>query len=228
MKADKNFWEEHWSTYNLKEELKKENKFITKSFFLFNSPGSKVLEGGCGSCSFLYPMQYSGYEAIGVDFADNTLQAVKKIAPELKLCVCELTRLAFKDCSYDAYWSIGLIEHFKNGYEKLLTECHRVLKIGGIAYISFPYMNLLRKVKGKLGFYNKKPPEHLEFHEYVFEYKAVKKKFENYGFEFLDKCYMFPHVKFKSIHNNLLKLFLDPLHHHAMMLILKKVRLIQV
>lgn len=221
--AGKSYWEEHWKPYNLKDELKKENQFIQHTLFRYNSPGSRVLEGGCGSCSFLYPIKYSGYQAIGVDFAEKTLQSVKQIAPELILCIGDLTTLAFKDASFDGYWSIGVVEHLKNGYEKLLIECHRILKTGGIAYISFPYMNLLRKLKGKFGFYDKKVPDGMEFYQYALDAKAVRKKWEDYGFEFIKKFYMFPHHKFNFFKNKIIKMLIDPWHHHSIMLIFKKV-----
>jgi len=223
-KADKSFWEEHWEACNLEEELKKENQFIQRTLFQYNAHGSRVLEGGCGSCSFLYPMKYSGYQAVGVDFAEKTLQAVKKIAPELTLCIGDLTTLAFKDASFDAYWSIGVIEHFINGYEEILIECKRVLKDGGIAYISFPYMNFLRRLKGKLGCYKKMPLEDMEFYQYVLDQKLVKKKWEDYGFKFLDRFYMFPHFRHNFIKSRVIHFLTDPWHHHSVMLLFKKLR----
>ena len=223
-KADKNFWEEHWEVYNLKEELTIENQFIEYSLFKYTAPGNRVLEAGCGSCSFLYPMKHSGYQAVGVDFAEKLLQGVKKIAPELTLCIGDLTKLAFKDVSFNAYWSIGVIEHFRYGYKEVLLECKRILKTGGIAYISFPYMNLLRKLKGKFGCYREKIPEGVEFYQYALDHKIVKSFWEDHGFKFIDKFYMFPHFEHRLLKNGVIAFLTDPWHYHQIMLVFKKVK----
>jgi len=223
-KADQGFWEDHWKTYDLKEGLKKENQFVRETLCQYNSQGSVVFEGGCGSCSFLYPMHHMGYKAMGVDYTEKTLRSVKQIAPELILCAGDLTNLSFKKNSFDAYWSIGVIEHFEGGYEKILNECSRILRTGGIAYISFPYMNMLRKVKGKFGLYDNKVPDGMEFYQYALDYKTVKNQWKNHGFEFLDKFYMFPHHKYRFLKNKILNLLMDPWHHHSIMLVFRKIR----
>lgn len=221
-RVDEELWEEHWSSYNLENELKKENQFFKHTLYRYNSRDEKIIEAGCGSCSFLYTMHYNGYKSVGVDFARKTLCSVKNIASELNLCVGNLERLPFEDASFSGYWSIGVIEHFRDSYEKVLVECNRVLKNGGIAYISFPYMNLLRKIKGALGVYDNKLSNKMEFYQYALNYKAVIDKWENHGFSLTNKCYMFPHKKFNFIKNKLIKFILDPFHHHSIMLIFRK------
>jgi SAM-dependent methyltransferase len=221
-RTDEEFWEEHWSSSNSQDHLKPQNEFIVDTLFRFNSPGDRILEAGCGSCGFLYPMHCYGYRAVGLDFARKTLQFVKKSRPELRLLVGDLENLPFDDSSFDGYWSIGVIEHFKNGYGQLLDECRRILKIGGVAYISFPYMNLLRKAKGKCGMYDKtEPKENLAFYQYALNHKQVKRTWVNHGFEFLDQRYMFPYKRLQS-GIRLLDVLLDPWHHHSRMLIFRK------
>ena len=221
--ADRSFWEGHWKESKLRDELKKENRFLMDSLFRYNAPGDKILEAGCGSCAFLYPMHHYRRHATGIDFACKTLQSVKYLAPELVLCAGDLTALPFKNNSFDAYWSIGVIEHFQRGYDSVLFECLRVLKTGGIAYISFPYMNLLCKTKGLWGLYDKNTAEDAEFYQYALDHKKVKKNWENHGFEFLDQQYMFPHKKMRRLSNRVMQFLLAPWHHHSIMLILKKV-----
>jgi SAM-dependent methyltransferase len=221
-----NFWKEHWKKEidNLGIRWNSNNEFIKKTIFKYNSLGDRILEAGCGLCGFLYTMHYQGYKAIGIDFAKDTLLYVKKLKPELNLCISNVRRLPFKDKSFDAYWSIGVIEHYKNGYKEIISECHRVLKSGAIAYISFPYMNLLRKIKAKFGMYDRKVPlKNLQFYQYALNHKRVRKTVEDYGFTYLGKVYMFPYIRFNFIKNKLIKLLIDPWHHHSIMLIFKKI-----
>ena len=223
-KADEDFWEKHWASTDIENNLNSENQFILDSLCIYNSKGNRILEAGCGSCSFLYSMHYYGYQAIGVDFAKRTLQTVKRIAPELELCIGNLGKLPFRDATFDGYWSIGVIEHFKDGYGHILNECYRILRVGGVAYISFPYMNLLRKIKGMCRLYNTRRniKENLEFYQYALDHKLVRKTFEGYGFEFLNKRYMFSYKLLNFCENNVAKLFLNPWHHHSIMLIFRK------
>lgn len=223
-KTNDKFWDEHWMSNAKEDELKAENQFILDTICKYNNQGDRILEAGCGSGFFLYPMHYCGFKAIGVDFAKKTLYSVKRRVPQLKLCVGNLEKLPFRDKSFDGYWSIGVIEHFKYGYAQILNECYRILKIGGIAYISFPYMNLLRKLKGKIRMYNgwDHELESLQFYQYALDYNRVKRIWESQGFEFLDKHYMFSHKYLNFGNNKLIKSITDPWHHHSILLIFRK------
>lgn len=223
-RTDEDFWEDHWSSSNNPDQLKPQNQFIEDTLFKFNPPGDKILEAGCGSCSFLYPMHRYGYRAVGLDFARKTLQSVKNSKPELGLLVGDLEKLPFDDSAFDGYWSIGVIEHFKDGYDQLLGECRRILRVGGMAYISFPYMNLMRKAKGKFAMYGQtEPTGNLDFYQYALDHKRVTRTWVSHGFEFLDQRYMFPYEGLKS-GIRMLDLLLDPWHHHSIMLIFRKVK----
>ena len=221
-RPDPSYWEAVWSRYDLLEELKGGDHFIGTVIPQFSSHSDRILEGGCGACSFVAAMQRAGYRSIGVDFAVQTLRAVKEIAPELKLCSADLTALPFEDASFDAYWSIGVIEHFREGYGALLRECRRVLRDGGIAYISFPYMNLLRKLKGFLGRYDQEVPQDAEFYQYALNHREVRRTWRSEGFECCGRVYMFPHFDQRLLSKRLIRWLADPWHHHSMMLIFRK------
>lgn len=224
-RTDEEFWEEHWSSSNEDyDNLGSTNSFIEGTLLRYNSRGDRILEAGCGSCAFLYPMHCYGFQAVGLDFARRTLSSVRRSKPDLKLLVGDLERLPFGDEWFHGYWSIGVIEHFKNGYGGVLEECRRVLRMGGIAYISFPYMNLLRKLKGKCKVYPDSlgGSADLEFYQYALDHKRVMRAWMKHGFEFIGQRYMFPYPRLHS-GVRLLDAISDPWHHHSMMLIFKKV-----
>ena len=54
--------------------------------------------------------------------------------------------------SVDAYWSLGVIEHFFNGYKEIAEEANRILKNKGFIFLTFPSMNILRKQKQNLDY----------------------------------------------------------------------------
>jgi len=56
----------------------------------------------------------------------------------------------FKDNSVDIVLSFGVVEHFKEGPERPLSEIYRILKPGGIAIITTPCLNSVRKIKRAL------------------------------------------------------------------------------
>ena len=77
------------------------------------------------------------------------------------------------DNQYDAYISIGVVEHRIDGPEPFLVEANRVLKPGGIAFISVPYVNPLRRFKSLLGCYKHQVTEKEIFYQYAFQKKRV-------------------------------------------------------
>ncbi|GAI52286.1 unnamed protein product, partial [marine sediment metagenome] len=108
------------------------NRFIIGHTKKYLSPGAKVLEGGCGRGNKVYALYQHGYDAYGVDYAEETVKKVNQYAPELKITVDDIRNLNFEDGFFDGYWSLGVIEHFYDGYDAMLREMHRVLSEGAI------------------------------------------------------------------------------------------------
>ncbi len=216
------YWEKYWSEQVIAEELKKENILILKTLCRFNSGGGRILEAGCGVGSFLSPMVHYKYDAIGIDYAADTICSLKKAAPDFNLVAGDVSSLPFDEQTFDGYWSVGVIEHFRDGFEEVIRECHRVLKPGGIAYISFPYMNLSRRLKGLLGLYKSSPDKDLIFYQYVLNHGRVRTEWVKKGFDYIRHFYMFPHFKAPFFKMGIVRNILDPFHHHSIMLVFRK------
>jgi SAM-dependent methyltransferase len=185
------FWDRHWRTNNLIEDIKKgkNNKFLKKFTNKFLKPSAKILEGGCGIGQNVYGLNYWGYEAYGVDFAKETVEGVKKEFPELKLFVQDVRKLDFPDNFFDGYWSLGVIEHFFNGYDEIIKEAKRVLKPGGYLFLAFPYMSPLRKLKARIGCYKRfdKKFSKNNFYQFILPPDKVISKVKKVGFKLLLK-----------------------------------------
>ena len=60
----------------------------------------------------VYSLKKQGFEAIGLDFAPQTINYLQEVAPELDIRLGDARSLPFENESFDGYWSLGVIEHF--------------------------------------------------------------------------------------------------------------------
>ena len=99
-------------------------------------PG-KILDVGCGNCRNLLP--FSKFDCYGVDFSENMIKEAEKFVSKknmkVTLKVGDVTKIPFKDESFDYVISFSMLHHLKN-HERGVKEISRILKIGGKAYIS--------------------------------------------------------------------------------------------
>lgn len=183
------FWDALWQTDDLKAQIERgaSERFYTGLTRRFIPPSAKarILEGGCGQGLLVYALTKAGYGAYGVDFAPETIAAINRAMPQLNVRYGELSGLEFPDNYFDGYWSLGVIEHNYAGYEPVLTEMRRVLKVGGYLFITFPYLNPLRKFKVAVGTYA--PHEATEvmpadFYQFILNDRQVKQDLAGLGF----------------------------------------------
>lgn len=189
-RPDSDFWDDHWEKYDWDEIRKrgKKDRFVGKITrkFLKPSRSLKILEGGCGKGQYVYSLDRCGYDAYGVDFAKNTVAKANKNFPHLNIKFSDIRQMDFPDNFFDAYWSLGVIEHFYEGYHEILEEMNRVIKPGGYAFVTFPYMSPLRKLRAKLGRYPEFQKERFDmskFFQFALDAKRVQKDFSRKGFE---------------------------------------------
>jgi SAM-dependent methyltransferase len=238
--ATADFWDKQWGddfSADVKSVSDNSNVVILTKRFL--PPPAKVLEGGCGRGQYVYALDRNGYYAYGVDYAQETVGRIKQNFPELKVSFGDVTGLPFGDGEFDGYWSIGVIEHFYDGYDKIIKEMSRVVKGGGCLFISFPVMSPLRRLKGILGLYKEftdKDFNKKEFYQFALSWQAVVKDLQALGFELRYKKYTngFKTIKDETILGALakikiakkfLKILADAMSFfcgHTIILILKK------
>lgn len=186
-KASDEYWDDHWEADDFKKMIKiNSNSFITKNTKRYLPEGASILEGGCGRGQNVYLLQNNGYKATGIDYASSTVEKINNYMPELDVKLDDVRKLSFDDSKFDGYWSLGVIEHFYEGYNDILLEMHRVLNTGGFLFMTVPTMSPLRKMKAKLKGYPKweENDEQLSrFYQFALDPQLIIDTFESNGFQ---------------------------------------------
>ena len=189
--ANIDFWDQQWIGDNnlqkLKENLKlRDNNVLINTSRYLNPGDGLILEAGCGMSHNVAALNSIGFSCIGTDWASNTLKAVKDIDSSLPLLASDVHYLPFSEKSFIGYWSIGLIEHFWDGYEKIVEEMDRVIQESGYLFLTFPYMSPLRKLKSSLNLYkNHRGGKPEGFYQFALDHLDVIKKFEKHNFDLI-------------------------------------------
>lgn len=194
-KANPNFWDEQWE-----KERKKKNPIVTVSRFdiivsmtkKYVKSKGKILEGGCGMGQNVVKLSKSNFDCVGLDYAQKVIEINKKNFPNNKFIMGDVFKLPFKKNTFDGYWSIGVIEHFYDGYEKIIDEMYRVLKPGANVFITFPHMSKIRRFKAKRNKYDswEENSFHINnFYQFALDEKQVIKHLKKKGFEINEVMY---------------------------------------
>jgi SAM-dependent methyltransferase len=202
-KSDNKYWDNHWNDCDFSKKVRiKSNKFITKNTQKYLAKG-RILEGGCGRGQNVYLLQNLGYECVGIDYAKQTVDKINVLVPEINVQFGDVRKLEFEDNSFDGYWSLGVIEHFYDGYDEIINEMHRILKPDGILFLTVPTMSWLRRFKAKLNNYSLWQQEQKyidEFYQFALDPNIVANDFRAAGFEILK---ISPYDGFKGLKDEL-------------------------
>lgn len=191
-KADSKFWESHWDNYTIHQTIRPAifSRDIIKPTEKYLSKGSRVLEGGCGLAQYVWTLRNRGYDAYGVDYAKETVAKIKNAIPDLKISYGDVRDLEFSDNFFDGYWSLGVIEHFYNGFDEIASEMKRVIRPGGFLFITFPCISRFREKKinkGKYEIWEEQPDLISNFYQFALSTKTIESVFIKNGFELVSR-----------------------------------------
>lgn len=183
--ATPEFWDALWEREGAAPEA---NPFYARITGRYLPRGSRVLEGGCGRADKVKSMADAGFAAIGIDFAERTVEQARRSYPGLDVRKGDVRALEFPDGSLDGYWSIGVIEHFWSGYDEILAECARVLRPGGVLFLTAPWFSPYRQRKARAGGYPASAfaQEPTGFYQFALGRAEVTRKLAQHEFEVLD------------------------------------------
>jgi 2-polyprenyl-3-methyl-5-hydroxy-6-metoxy-1,4-benzoquinol methylase len=154
----------------------------------------KVLDVGCGMSYFLFDfsLHIRGFEGYGLDMKKEIIDFVKKISERNKLNLTFKTGsgydIPFPEESFHLVICNHVLEHVKNP-ERVLRECHRVLKKNGELWIGVPSKkdNPIPKISRIFG--GVEPEDHVTE---GFEKAEIKTMLEKGGFEVVEIIYEYP------------------------------------
>jgi SAM-dependent methyltransferase len=189
--ADSNFWDGYWKDSITREYYARfergELEEFARYFEKYLRKEDRILEAGCGAARYIVALRARGFERVeGVEWGQETVRSVKELYPALPVRVGDVTRLDTPANSYDAYLSLGVVEHRAAGPEPFLEEAFRVLKPGGVAIFSVPYVNPLRYLKARLGGYRIEDTSNRSFYQYAFTKSIFSDYLIRHGFQILE------------------------------------------
>ena len=191
---DADFWDQHLALEVAERYFEEAEQghlglgFVEKLFCHYLPRRGRTLEAGCGFGRIVIGLHARGYDVEGVDWASKTVKFAQDMYPDLPIRVGDVMRLDVPDGYYSGYISLGVIEHRREGPEPFLKEAYRVLEPGGVAFISVPYFNALRRLKARLGLYGGQPrPDGPEFWQYAFTEAEFTHFLQGAGFRILDR-----------------------------------------
>lgn len=213
--ATPEFWDQHWRGEDIESRIRMgERKGLVYHFTTKYLPrGARVLDGGCGVGQNVYGFMQWGYDGYGVDYACETVESAKRVFPKMKLFCLDVRKTDFPEDFFDGYWSLGVIEHFWEGYADIAREMKRIVRPGGYVFLTFPYMSPLRRLKASLGFYKSADVRlsQKKFYQFLLNKERIKCEMLEYGFRVVAE-HPFDGVKGLKDEIPLLRLILQPIY----------------
>lgn len=133
---------EAWIDNALDSEYCQEVHISRIESFVGELGGKNLLEVGSGEGGLVIALNLKGVNACGIDISKENVEISKIRArrnsiPSAAFCISDASRLPFEDCTFDVVISNKVLEHIKE-QRKVIKEISRVLKEGGLLYVSVP------------------------------------------------------------------------------------------
>lgn len=190
--ANTGFWERQWGTTDLARYLA---RYRGGRLGYFDAPfrrhlpkDAPVLEAGCGRAQYVLALSRRGYDVHGIEYAEETVRAVRDVEPSLKVRAGDLRALPFPDGFFGGYISLGVIEHYWGGPGAILGEARRVLRRDGVLLLSVPHFSPgLRRLVDARGV--GAASEREDFYQFYFSREAIEGVLKGHGFSPFDAFY---------------------------------------
>jgi len=175
-------WEQEGGPKGRIERVARQDEHGVITPFLKTLPkGAHLLDGGCGLGDWVLAFDHEGFKTTGLDLSRKTVELLQVRFPGSDFVAGDIRATGFPDACFDAYFSWGVFEHFENGPQDCIHEAWRLLKPGGLLFISVPYDNLRHAVRG--AFAHPRPAEGpLRFYQYRFTRAELARELEIGGF----------------------------------------------
>jgi SAM-dependent methyltransferase len=165
-----------------------EAQTILPLFLQYLPKQGRILESGCGLGRWVVYLSRLGYNILGIDLSQDAIAAAKAFDPDMPVMLDDVLHSNFPDGSFDAAISLGVVEHFEEGPNAALMELSRLLRPGGLLFISVPLQNFVRvlffnHLKDLVRFWRKRKGVLFDFEEYRYTRIQFEKFLAATGFE---------------------------------------------
>jgi ubiquinone/menaquinone biosynthesis C-methylase UbiE len=100
-------------------------------------PGATVLDVGCGTGEYLRRYKELGFEPMGLEPAPSMREAAQRGNPGIRVDEGVATALPYPDATFDFISAIEVLRYLHMAdIRRCLEECRRVLKPGGILFVT--------------------------------------------------------------------------------------------
>ena len=150
----------------------------------------RVLEGGCGLGQYVLHFADRGVQITGIDFSEDAIATHLGLHPSSDMRVGDLTQLPFETGEFDAYISLGVIEHYHDGGTAILREARRV-ETGRAPDPVCAVSELPRGARSGGGSNEAEAIAESggEFYQYAFSEQALDRVLGDHGFHTGDRSY---------------------------------------
>jgi SAM-dependent methyltransferase len=102
-------------------------------------PGERILDLGSAGGAMAHFLSTFGCHVVGVDAEPLAIDTASKLFPDLPFRAADVAELPFDDASFDKAVAADLVEHLEDEpFERMLSECVRVLRPGGTLTVYTP------------------------------------------------------------------------------------------
>ena len=151
--ADERYWYEYWKArltpdyYASAEAAALRNEEMGRILLEYLPAQGPFLEAGCGAGYWVAAMRARGMQIEGIEYARELVELVHAASPQLPVRWGNALAIDRPGEYYNAYLSIGVVEHRLEGPDPFLAEAYRVLQPGGKILIAVPFYGPLRRFK---------------------------------------------------------------------------------
>lgn len=140
-------WDGIWQSTTLERQLQQVDTDDQLPIFIKYLPrNGKILEAGCGLGRWVIYLKRNGFDIMGIDFAEQAINSIKAYDNSMPVEIGNIFNIQYPDRYFDAYISLGVVEHFQEGPYSALKEARRTLTDNGIALVSVPFFNPIRHI----------------------------------------------------------------------------------
>lgn len=189
------FVEKYWTTVWKQEggpqghidRIPRKDEYRVMAPYMARLPkGARLLDGGCGLGDWTLYFARQGFSVAGLDLSRQTIGQLQARFPDAEFVDGDIRNTGFPDSSFDAYFSWGVFEHFESGPQDCVREAFRLLKPGGLLFVSVPLDNLRHAVRGTLAQPHSAVNNRLRFYQWRFSRAELAQELVIGGFDVLD------------------------------------------